>query len=239
MKTCNPPRIARVITIGSVAAALVLFNPRAATAQGTNEAAHADSSLKKFFEFDGGDPIDFIRALDHHFRTRLIQILSLPDILRGAPVPKLRVAADDPKEVLKIYNGLDNPELGQWRFEADAAPGSTNLGVLALVPDKSIATARVERNATRVQALPLAGIPTNQWSKMTESIEQSITLASRLPATRGLELRGRFQIQPDARILILAGPQIYLDAVESIVSAYRSNAEIGTTRSTPQTEPAP
>src|SRR5258708_33535113 len=101
----RPNPIVFVITF--VAVVLVAAQP--VEAQQTNEV----NQTKKVFIFEGGNPVDFIMALDKHFRTRLIQILTLPDLLKRAEVPKLRVAADDPCEVLSLYNRLQSPTLGQ------------------------------------------------------------------------------------------------------------------------------
>src|SRR5205085_4503084 len=125
-----------------------------------------------------GNPIDFIVALDKHFRTRLVQILTLPDLLRRTEVPKLQVAADDPREVLSLYNRLESPTLGQWRFEPNVAtqkaPG-TNMNVLMLVPDKSVVEGKLQR--ARVKALALAGVPEPKWEMLTRDIGYGKKLA--------------------------------------------------------------
>jgi hypothetical protein len=196
---------------------------RSAHARQTNDTQSAESPRHKFFEFDGGTPFDFIKALDLHFRTRLVQVLTLPETLRHAEVPRLRVAVNQPQEVLNIYNRLDNPELGTWKYEPENGIGSasTNLGVLALVPDKSIVTSKMERNTPRVQALPLGEIDSTKWDALSSSIEAAVSLA----AQSGLRsVQGRFFIQRDSQILIAAGPEAYIDAVSSVVSAYKENA---------------
>jgi len=152
-----------------------------------------------------------------------MQILSLPEMLRGAEVPKLRVAASEPRDVLALYNRLDNPELGQWRFEPEAGAGSTNLGVLTLVPDKTVAAASIQRNTTRVQALALGDIPTNKW----ESLAESIRMAGDLGKKAGLNTApGNFYLQRESKILIVSGPEAYVEAINSVVGAYRDNATL-------------
>src|SRR2546425_12228171 len=113
-----------------VCLAALMGTARPVRGEQTNEVNHAEQ--KKVFIFEGGTPIDFVVALDKHFRTRLIQILTLPERLSRTQVPKLRLAADDPREVLTLYNRLDSPTLGQWRFEPGPAQNaaSTNLNVL-------------------------------------------------------------------------------------------------------------
>src|SRR5260221_8856128 len=118
------------LVLASISVLVVAVQP--VQAQQTNETNHVNhTEKKKVFIFEGGNPIDFIVALDKHFRTRLIQILTLPDLLRRTEVPKLQVAADDPREVLSVYNRLQSPTLGQWRFEPENGlkTSGTNMNV--------------------------------------------------------------------------------------------------------------
>jgi len=135
-------------------------------AQETNEDKHTEEAKEKVFSFEGGNPLDFVMALDKHFRTRLVQILTLPETLSKTKVPKLRVAAEDPRQVLTVYNRLQSPMLGQWRFEPDGASQNahgTNMNVLMLVPDKSVVANKIERSLTKVKAVALAGVPETKW----------------------------------------------------------------------------
>src|SRR5882672_6514972 len=107
--------------LGWMCLAVLLAAPHPVQARETNEVNQEETGKKKVFNFEGGTPIDFVVALDKHFRTRLIQILTLPETLSKTKVPKLRVTADDPREVLSLYTRLQSPTLGQWRFEPDVA----------------------------------------------------------------------------------------------------------------------
>ena len=210
---------------GLLITSLCLATPRTASARDTNEVKQTDPAKHNFFEFQGGNPIDFVYAIDHHFRTRLMQILSLPETLRRAEVPKVRIAANEPKDLLTLYNHLDNPELGQWRWQYEGGPGGTNIGLLALVPDKTVAAATLKNNTTRVQALALADIPTNRWDGLAVSIKQASELGAR---TGNTSMHGNFYLQPESKILIVAGPEAYIEAISSVVSAYRDNAVMET-----------
>jgi hypothetical protein len=219
--------------------ALYVATPCLSSARDTNEVKQSDSGKRGFFEFQGGNPIDFVHAMDRHFRTRLIQILSLPETLRGAEVPKLRVAASEPREVLALYNRLDNPELGQWRYEPEAGAESTNLGVLTLVPDKTVAAATIKHNTTRVQAMALADIPTNKWDSLAQSIKRATDLGATVGQTG---VHGNFYLQPESKILIVAGPEAYIETLSSVVAAYRDNAQLEKTATENQStnsKPAP
>src|SRR6185503_9950425 len=160
MKLCS-----NIFALGCLAALMGAARP--VQAEQTNEANRAEQ--KKVFIFEGGNPFDFVVALDKHFRTRLVQILTLPERLSRTQVPKLRVAADDPREVLTLYNRLESPTLGQWRFEPGPAQNaaSTNLNVLMLVPDKSAAASKLERTVTKVKGIALTNIPETKWEALT------------------------------------------------------------------------
>lgn len=192
-------------------------------AQETNEVRQ---DKKKVFSFDGGNPFDFVMALDKHFRTRLVQILTLPETLSRTKVPKLRVAADDPREVLNLYNRLESPTLGRWRFEpaAPAIPG-TNMNVLMLVPDKNTAASKMEQS-TKVKGIALAGVPEAKWEALMRDIDQARDYGER--ATKGSDdaFEGSIRVQRDSKVMIVVGSGTYLDMVESLVSAHRMNAEI-------------
>ena len=202
-------------------------------AQETNEPNHGNhTEKKKVFIFDGGNPIDFIVALDKHFRTRLIQVLTLPETLSRAQVPKLRVAADDPREVLTLYNRLQSPTLGQWRFEPEGAaqnPPSTNMNVLMLVPDKSTVAGKVERGLIKVKGVALAGVPEAKWDALARDIDEARRYGAEA-ASKGVAnvFEGSFHFQRESKVLIVSGSEAYLEMAESLVSAHRVNAEIET-----------
>src|SRR5687767_6917268 len=120
-------RIPILLWIGSAVLITALHRVQAQEANGVSQ---EEKVKKKVFSFEGGNPFDFIVALDKHFRTRLVQILTLPETLSRTKVPKLRVAAEDPREVLNIYNRLESPTLGRWRFEPAGTGNATNMNVL-------------------------------------------------------------------------------------------------------------
>src|SRR5258705_7296135 len=85
----------------------------------TNDANQTGRPKKEAFFFKGGNPFDFILAMDRHFRMRLGEILSIPSSLARAEVPRMRVSTDNPGEVLALYNRLQDPLLGQWHYEPE------------------------------------------------------------------------------------------------------------------------
>jgi hypothetical protein len=198
-------------------------------AEQTNESPPTEK--KKVFIFEGGNPIDLVIAIDKHFRTRLIQILTLPDKLRRTEVPKLQVAAEDPREVLSLYNRLDSPTLGQWRFEPTGAVQNvrgTNMNVLMLVPDKNVAAAKPDSSAIKVKAFPLGGVPEGKWDALAADID----LASRtgMKSSPGAEeiYNGTTRFQRGSKVLIISGSEAYMETVESVINAYRMNTQLET-----------
>lgn len=214
-----------VLVLGGLAVLTAMARP--VQARETNEVNYVEK--KRVFVFEGGNPIDFVVALDKHFRTRLVQILTLPDRLARTRVPKLRVAADDPREVLTVYNRLESPTLGQWRFEPDSAaqnPPSTNLNVLMLEPDKSAAAGRMERAVTKVKGVALAGVPEANWAALTRDINEARSYGEETTKGVGDVLEGSFRFQRESKVLIVSGSEAYIEMVESFVAAHRMNAEI-------------
>jgi hypothetical protein len=200
-----------------------------AQAKETNEVTEKVEVKRKVFAFEGGSPFDFIIALDRHFRSRLVQILTLPDTLSRTKVPKLQVAADDPREVLTLYNRLQSPTLGQWRFEPDVASqktNGTNLNVLMLIPDKSVVSNKIERSAPKVKGVALAGVPEAKWETLLRDIQLAKAQGEVVMAASGDSLAGTVHVQRDSKVLIATGSEPYLEMVESLVRAHRTNAEI-------------
>src|SRR2546421_12468006 len=153
------------LTAGLLSAVLLVSATIPARADETNEPKQASKPEKKMFFFNGGGPHDFILAMDKHFRTRLMQILSIPSSLARAEVPKMRIATDKPEDALQGYNHLQDPTLGQWKY---AGP-SSDPSVLALVPDKELALSKATAGA-KVKALALGGIPETRWKDFEKDV---------------------------------------------------------------------
>lgn len=207
-------------------------------AQETNEVSLEEKGKRRVFSFEGGNPFDFVMALDKHFRTRLVQILTLPETLSRTRVPKLRVAAEDPREVLNLYNRLESPTLGRWRFEPPSHLPGTNLNVLMLVPDKNATNAKLEPGI-KVKGIALAGVPEGKWEALIRDIEEAQAVAQQ---ARGAEdaFAGSTRIQRDSKVLIVFGSDTYLEMVDSFVSAHRLNAEVDARKAAAKgTETAP
>jgi hypothetical protein len=215
------------LSIGCLTALLASSHPL--QAEQTNESPPAVK--KNVFIFEGGNPIDLVLAIDKHFRTRLVQLLTLPDKLRKTQVPKLRVATEDPREVLSLYNRLDSPTLGQWRFEPTGAVqnvAGTNMNVLMLVPDKNAAAAKPDSSAFKVKAFPLGGVPEGKWDALAEDIELASQTGRKSSPGAEEIYNGTIRIQRESKVLIISGSEAYMETVESVINAYRMNTQLET-----------
>jgi hypothetical protein len=217
---------AKTVTICWAILALGLSSLTLLQAQETNEVRKEENGKKRVFNFEGGSPVDFVVALDRHFRTRLIQVLTLPETLSRTKVPKLRVAAEDPREVLTLYNRLESPALGQWRFEPTQKTADTNMNVLMLVPDKTTATANPAQGVTRVKAIALAGVPESKWETLMRDIDQARAYGEEVSKGTGESFVGTVRVQRESKILIVAGSEAYLEMVGSLIEAHQMNASI-------------
>jgi hypothetical protein len=202
-----------------IALATALLGTSIVRAENTNDAKEAPKSEKKVFLFEGGRPIDFIIALDRHFRTRLDQILSIPSSLAQARVPKMKVRSDKPADALHVYNSLQDPTLGQWKFDGPATD-PWDPSVLALIPDKDVALKR----GVKVRALPIRALPENMWGKLQEDIEVArVSGLKEAEYLGGDRYDGSVHIQRESKILIAAGSEAFIEMVESVVNAHREN----------------
>ena len=214
-------RLHFLIAILLVAASLVTL-PTCARADETNDAKRAKPE-KKIFIFDGGRPLDFILAMDRHFRTRLEQILSIPSSLARAQVPKMKISTEKPKDALEVYNHLEDPTLGQWKYGESSSADPWDPSVLALIPDRNVAL----KTGAKVKALSLRGLPENSRAKLMEDIEVGRKFgedqAERLGGDR---YQGSVHIQKESNILIAAGSEAFIEMVESVVAAHRDNSNL-------------
>jgi hypothetical protein len=191
----------------------------------TEPAPASEPKPKKAFVFPGGNPVEFIMAMDRHFRTRLFEILSVPHALAHAQVPKMRLTTENPSEPLVLYNRLGDPLLGRWVWEGPIDP-TTNAQVLALVHDKSVAST-LQKSGARVKAVALAGVPESRWSALREDIDAARKVGARqADKESGPAPEGEIRIQPSSKVLIASGSDDFIEMVESVVAAHRANAEI-------------
>ena len=93
----------------------------------------------------------------------------------------MKISTDKPEDALKVYNYLDDPLLGQWKYTGP----SDDPAVLALIPDKEVA---LTKTGARVKALALAGVPVSKWQVLQEDVQAArdagMGMADRIPAAK-------------------------------------------------------
>ena len=116
--------------------------------------------------------------------------------------------------------------LGQWKYSGP----SDDPAVLALIPDKDVA---LTKTGARVKALALSGIPTPKWKALQEDVQVARDAGRRMAEELGGErYDGDIHIQRDSKILIASGSEGFIQMVESVLAAYRSNAQADAQAST-------
>jgi hypothetical protein len=197
---------------------------------GTNT-AKADT-----FVFDGGDPRDFLVAVEKHFNVDWRSIAEIPDQMKYAVrIPKLRVPwqqqihKDRPAEaenvtaLITLYNRLaeHRPELGTLVVEGDPLKPSAVM----FVPDK---TSRNAQSTFKVRAFSLGRIPESDWAKLRHDIAEAYSRAMEFALQTGaaLAMQGSVSIHEDTRLIVATGSEIYVDMVGSIVEAHNASSKV-------------
>ena len=141
----------------------------------------------------------------------------------------MRIATDTPEEALQVYNRLQDPTLGQWKY---AGP-SSDPSVLALVPDKELALSKATTGA-KVKAMALAGIAELRWNDLQKDVDVAQELGMKMAEKLGGDkYEGHIQIQRESKILIASGSEGFIEMVESVLAAYRANAQSETNKAAP------
>jgi hypothetical protein len=196
-----------------------------ARADQTNDAPPPPPKAEhKVFFFEGGRPIDLILAIDRHFRTRIQQILSIPSSLTRASVPKMKVVAEKPTDPLWVYNNLQDPALGQWKWEGPA----TDPSVMALVPDKDAPA--FKKSGALVRAFSIGGLPKDSWGSVESDIAAAGDVAAKVTPETAEEYKGTIHIQPESKVLIAGGTDTYVNMVESVIAAHLANLHAEVTK---------
>jgi hypothetical protein len=174
------------------------------------------------FYFGGGTPYNFVEAVRGHFGVQW-GISTIPDEMRNARVPALRLKTEvvrDVEKLVRLYNsiGEQNPEMGQWVLEG--APERPD--VLLLVPGRKPGT-QPERDPAKARAVVLRGIPLQQWNRVEKDIQRGHEELLKMPGKTELLGRSHFRLHTDSEILMAYGSEPFLQMVESIVTAHSEN----------------
>ena len=198
-----------------------------------------ESKDEPSFFFPGGDPGDFLKAVDEHYKVDWRSIAQIPDEMRYVQVPKLRIPGqahpprpgepprpDELTALVVLYHRLAerNPQLGNLVVEGDPRQPS----VVMFVPEKTSATAQPQ---VKVKAFSLKGIPEKEWARLSKDIELTRDEGMQYEHVRQYQagsrskptLDGRVSIHNDTGLLVAIGAEPYVEMVESIVAVHQEN----------------
>lgn len=205
------------------------------------------------FHFPGGTPGEFVAALEKHFGVDW-SVAQIPPEMRNVRVPEFRIGDEthlinrdtegrdvDSGEaarltnvgrVVSLYNAIaaKYPAIGKWN--AVNADGTRDEDYyrpsIILLSPPAAGNESEKAPSMKVKALPLEGIPENQWSSVKRGIEMAQSTANedlRNANPPGELVDGKVSIQAESKTLVVVGTQAYIDLAESVVAAdYKNEA---------------
>jgi hypothetical protein len=119
--------------------------------------------------------------------------------------------------LIALYNnvGQARQEMGELRVEGDLAKPS-------VVIFRSFANTTPD---IKVKVFALGAIPKDQWEKLEWELNNMLSS----PSLVANQAPAHFAIHPNSSLLIVVGPESALEAVESLVTAWRANTTTATT----------
>jgi hypothetical protein len=230
--TTKPSRMNAVALAGFVAlwtafGAAAQTNPEATASQTNTNAVRPHT-----FIFDGGNPRDFVRAVEKYYGADWSSIAEIPGEMKYAVrIPKLRVPwqqriyknrsaeVENVNALITLYNRLaeHRPELGTLVVEGDPLKPSAVM----FVPDQ---TWRKAQSSFKVRAFSLGQIPKSDWAKLRQDIAEAHSTAMDFAQQTGASftMQGDVNIHESTRLLVATGSETYVDMVGSIVEAYNT-----------------
>lgn len=200
------------------------------------EAAQTNEN-EQVFNFPGGTPRDFLRAVEEHFKVDWLSIAYIPDEMQRVEIPKLRlmpnslgyhVTGNQVTQLVDLYNRLAerSPQLGNLVVQGDPSKPA----VVMLVPNQ---TWEKEQPKIKVKAFPVWELSDALKEKLAREIDRAGMEALEYAAGRRAvqvafsSLEGSVAMHKDTGLLVAMGPDSYVDMVESIVAAFRGQAAPG------------
>ncbi|MFO1499188.1 MAG: secretin N-terminal domain-containing protein [Verrucomicrobiota bacterium] len=170
------------------------------------------------FMFPGGTPGAFLNAVQTFCQVDWSDIVTIPNEMAQAQVPKLRVPTAQAQDLLQLYNrlGAKNPTLGQWYWEGPVEQPF----FLALAPAQAGAAPDPGEEPVALRVFQLRYISGTNLSHLADAITTAADLPNESARKNGLNPRpGRLVIDQRTGSLIAAGSASYLTRVESVVRA--------------------
>lgn len=199
------------------------------------------------FLFNGGSPIDFLKALQTQYGADLMSVAEIAPGMDRVRVPKLRLpkavgGADGSgvdrmqqlNNMIGLYNQLAerDPRLGHLfvRLGSFTKTSSTYTAVV-LGPVRATNAVPVE---VKTRAFPLRGLPEKQWgvalneiaeTLMNVEAEQDAYNPGRVPS-----VRRSARIHASSGLLVATGLESDLEFASSVLEAMRANEKVSGSR---------
>jgi hypothetical protein len=179
------------------------------------------------FQFNGGHPLDLIRAASDRFHLPWLGIVTIPATQDQVHVPPFTVYITHPNTILLTYNWMaeSDPSLGKWNWQNDAE--NPDLIIFEAPRASSSPTPAEEM---KVRAFSVAWGDPEKWGNLKSEIDIAKSQALDFMRQRGeiasaQALDGTITgINENTKVMVVIGSQTYIDMVASIVSAYQENS---------------
>jgi hypothetical protein len=182
------------------------------------QASQQEPMAPAVFVFPGGTPFTFVTAVQAFCRVDWTDIVTIPNDMTQAQVPKLRVPTSKPEDLLKLYNRLGerNPALGNWHWEGPVE----HPYFLALVPAQAGVVAALTEEPVALRVFQLRYISGTNLNQLADAISTATDLPTESARKISQSARvGRLVIDQRTGSVIASGPATYLKRVEAVIRA--------------------
>lgn len=203
------------------------------------------------FLFNGGSPIDFLKALQTQYGADLMSVAEIAPGMDRARVPKLRLQA--PRafggqdaatmaqmhlgNMISLYNQLakSDPRLGHLFVRWGTTPEAMSTATAVILgPVRATNAVPVE---VKTRAFPLRGLPEKQWEVALNEIEETLKTLMKVEAEREANSLGgttpvhrSVRIHQSSGLLVATGLESDLEFVASVLESMRANEKVSGSR---------
>jgi hypothetical protein len=202
------------------------------------------------FYFGGGHPSEFLLAVDEQYKVDWISVSDIPPEMGNVRIPRLRLSRESMKRILPnpgpgrfmgggggggggpfsreneertpldalvaLYNDVSQakPELGQMIVEGDPAKPSI---VIFRSP------AAKAPSDLKIKAFALRGIPDAAWDTLAAELTAQFEVLASFNQDEANPPKTHIAVHRDSSLLVVLGPESYVEAAESFVAAWHAN----------------
>jgi len=188
--------------------------------------SHASTPRVGLFEFNGGHPVDLIRAASDRFHLGWPGIVTLPGNQDSIRIPQFSVYVNQPSDILNMYNWLakSDPSMGRWDCKGD--PENPDLLILTA---PHIDPSNPQAPEMKVKAFSVADIYDKHWPALMAAINDADRdfhsyMANYNQGPEARSMQGACAgVDESTKIFVVIGTQSYIDMVGSVISAFEAN----------------